>query len=94
MGWRTALAGMLLATAALSAPVQAQDSSGSIRGDKPGPTYDRHVFTQFAEHLGTGIYGGLWVGPNSKIPNTRGFRNDVVAALKALGVPTIRWPGG
>jgi alpha-N-arabinofuranosidase len=66
----------------------------AIHGDQPGPTYDRHIFTQFAEHLGTGIYGGLWVGEKSKIPNTRGFRNDVVAALRGLGVPAIRWPGG
>ena len=26
----------------------------------------------FAEHLGTCIYGGLWVGRNSKIPNVKG----------------------
>jgi len=76
-------------------PVVAQESAtGSVRGDTPGPIYDRHIFTQFAEHLGNGIYGGLWVGPSSKIPNTRGFRNDVVTALKRLGVPMIRWPGG
>ncbi len=66
----------------------------AVRGDQPGPTYDRRIFTQFAEHLGTGIYGGLWVGNSRTIPNTRGFRNDVVAALKRLGVPAIRWPGG
>ena len=48
----------------------------------------------FAEHLGTGIYEGVWVGPDSTIPNTRGVRNDVVAALKALKVPNVRWPGG
>jgi len=66
----------------------------TIRGGKPGPVYDRRIFTQFAEHLGTGVYGGLWVGPKSKIPNTRGFRNDVVGALKGLGVPVVRWPGG
>src|SRR5262249_34006879 len=38
--------------------------------------------------------GGLWVGPDSKIPNVRGFRSDVVGALKALEVPVVRWPGG
>ena len=65
-----------------------------VHADRPGPTYDRRIFTQFAEHLGTGIYGGLWVGETSKIPNTRGFRNDVVGALKRLGVPVVRWPGG
>ena len=40
------------------------------------------------------VYEGIWVGPDSAIPNTRGIRNDVVAALKALKVPNVRWPGG
>jgi alpha-L-arabinofuranosidase len=61
---------------------------------KPGVKLSRHVFGQFAEHLGTGIYGGVWVGSDSKIPNTRGIRNDVVTALKALKIPNVRWPGG
>ena len=49
---------------------------------------------QFAEHLGHGAYEGIWVGPGSSIPNTRGIRNDVVAALKSIKVPNVRWPGG
>jgi len=61
---------------------------------RPGPKIDRNLFGQFAEHLGTGVYEGIWVGPDSPIPNTRGIRNDVVAALKALKVPNVRWPGG
>ncbi|PZU09300.1 alpha-L-arabinofuranosidase C-terminal domain-containing protein [Sphingomonas sp.] len=88
-----------LALLVSAAPVAAQarealTATATIRGDQPGPVYDRHIFTQFAEHLGTGIYGGLWVGKNSKIPNTRGFRNDVVQALKDIDVPAVRWPGG
>ncbi|MBU0776594.1 MAG: alpha-N-arabinofuranosidase, partial [Alphaproteobacteria bacterium] len=47
-----------------------------------------------AEHLGNGIYGGLWVGNDKTIPNTNGFRNDVIAALRNLSVPVVRWPGG
>jgi alpha-L-arabinofuranosidase len=66
----------------------------SIDASKPGAKIDRNIFGQFAEHLGTGIYEGVWVGPDSPIPNTRGIRNDVVAALKALKVPNVRWPGG
>lgn len=66
----------------------------SIAADQPGPVINRNVYAQFAEHLGTGVYGGLWVGPASPVPNTRGWRNDVVGALKALKVPLIRWPGG
>ena len=46
-----------------------------------------------AEHLGHCIYDGIWVGEDSPIPNTRGIRNDVVAALKQLKVPVVRWPG-
>jgi alpha-N-arabinofuranosidase len=44
--------------------------------------------------LGQGITDGIWVGENSPIPNIRGFRRDVVEALKALHVPVLRWPGG
>jgi alpha-N-arabinofuranosidase len=66
----------------------------SVDTSKPGAKIDRNVFGQFAEHLGYGVYEGIWVGTDSKIPNTRGIRNDVVAALKALKVPNVRWPGG
>src|SRR4051794_35606729 len=48
---------------------------------------------QFAEHLGSCIYGGLWVGKNSSIPNIDGYRKQAVEYLKGL-VPVLRWPGG
>src|SRR5262245_57296774 len=66
----------------------------SVDATKPGAKIDRQSFGQFAEHLGSGVYEGIWVGPTSKIPNTRGIRNDVVAALRAIKVPNVRWPGG
>jgi alpha-N-arabinofuranosidase len=49
---------------------------------------------QFAEHLGSCVYGGLWVGPASPIPNVNGLRKSAVEYLRALGVPVLRWPGG
>ena len=55
---------------------------------------NRHIYGNFAEHLGKCIYGGFWVGEDSSIPNTRGIRNDVVAALKKIKIPNLRWPGG
>lgn len=61
---------------------------------KPGPEIDRHIYGQFAEHLGRGIYDGIWVGKTSTIPNIRGFRTDVVQALRKIQVPVVRWPGG
>lgn len=79
----------VLASSAIAAPVKL-----SVDVSKPGPVIDRHIFGQFAEHLGQGVYEGIWVGKDSKIPNTRGIRNDVVQALKALHVPNVRWPGG
>ena len=66
----------------------------AIDVSQPGAKIDRNIFGQFAEHLGHGVYEGIWVGPDSSIPNTRGMRNDVIAALKALKVPNVRWPGG
>ena len=65
-----------------------------VQADLPGPRISRDIFGQFAEHLGSGIYGGIWVGPNSPIPNLRGIRSDVVQALRAIHVPNVRWPGG
>jgi alpha-L-arabinofuranosidase len=84
-----AVATMLLASSAFAAP-----ASLTIRADRPGPTINKYVYGQFSEMLGSGIYGGIYVGANSPIPNTRGLRNDVVAALKELHVPLVRWPGG
>jgi alpha-N-arabinofuranosidase len=72
----------------------AQKIQLSVDVSKPGAKIDRNIFGQFAEHLGHGVYEGIWVGPDSRIPNTRGIRNDVVSALKALKVPDVRWPGG
>jgi alpha-N-arabinofuranosidase len=55
----------------------------------------KHIYGHFAEHLGRCIYDGIYVGEgNTKIPNTAGVRNDIVAALKDLKVPNLRWPGG
>lgn len=82
--------------ATLSTPAAAQQApvKMTIAADGTGPRIDRNIFGQFAENLGTGIYGGVWVGEGSPIPNIRGIRTDVVTALKALRVPSVRWPGG
>ena len=92
------LASAMIALSALAAPAVAQDAGEpatvTVHVDQPGPKFDRNIFGQFAEHLGTGIYGGVWVGDESDIPNVRGIRSDVVAALRAIRVPNVRWPGG
>ena len=82
----------VVATAALAAspaPIETM-----IQTDRAGAPIDRNVFGQFAEHLGSGIYDGIWVGKDSPIANVRGIRSDVIAALRRLHVPNVRWPGG
>lgn len=53
-----------------------------------------YLYGHFTEHLGRCFYDGLWVGEGSQIPNTHGFRNDVISALRKLKPAVIRWPGG
>ena len=66
----------------------------TVRADQASFPISRHLYGQFAEHLGHLIYGGIWVGTDSDIPNTRGIRDDVAAALRKLSIPNLRWPGG
>lgn len=83
-----------LCLVALPAQAAELEAKVAIDASKPGATINRNILGQFSEHLGRGVYEGIWVGPDSRIPNTRGIRNDVVAALKAIHVPNVRWPGG
>lgn len=55
---------------------------------------NKDIYGNFSEHLGRCIYEGLFVGENSDIPNVNGMRKDVVEALKEMGLPVLRWPGG
>jgi alpha-N-arabinofuranosidase len=71
-----------------------QKASITVYSEQGKRIIPKEIYGQFAEHLGTCIYGGLWVGEDSEIPNTQGYRNDVLEALKELKVPVLRWPGG
>ena len=57
-------------------------------------TINKDIYGHFSEHLGRCIYDGIYVGEDSKIPNVNGMRTDVVEALKEMGLPVLRWPGG
>ena len=81
---------MLLASATLNA----QDATIRIHDAGTGEVIPAAIYGQFSEHLGRCIYGGLWVGEDSSVPNIKGYRKDVFEALKNLKVPVLRWPGG
>ena len=65
-----------------------------VRADAEIGTVRPEFHGHFAEHLGSCVYGGLWVGKNSPIPNINGYRRQAVEYLRDLGVPVLRWPGG
>ncbi len=65
-----------------------------VVANNPGPVICKDIYGHFSEHLGACIYGGIWVGKGSDIPNTDGIRNDVLFALRELQIPNLRWPGG
>jgi alpha-N-arabinofuranosidase len=54
---------------------------------------DRRLLGSFLEHLGRAVYTGVYE-PGSKLADEKGFRKDVIAEVRDLGVPIIRYPGG
>ncbi len=61
---------------------------------EPIGTISPEIYSHFIEHLGGVIYDGVWVGPNSKIPNTNGIRTAFIETMRAVKAPVLRWPGG
>ncbi|KAL3452733.1 alpha-L-arabinofuranosidase [Aspergillus insuetus] len=57
---------------------------------------NRKIYSGFLEHLGRCIYTGIYdpSNPNKSLIDHRGFRTDVLAALKPLDIPVMRYPGG
>ncbi len=84
----------ILAVLALSLAASAQVKVSVHETAQDQPVIPAEIYGQFSEHLGKCIYEGIWVGPDSAIPNVDGYRTDVLEALRALKVPVLRWPGG
>src|SRR5947199_2487982 len=87
----------LAATPWLATLGQAQVNRASARArmspDRIRADLDRRLLGAFLEHLGRAIYTGVYE-PNSKLADANGFRKDVLAEVKELGVPIMRYPGG
>ena len=91
---RFALAGFAALTARKGFSAASVDKQVEVRLDREIATIRPELHGHFAEHLGSCIYGGIWVGPKSPIPNINGYRRAAVDYLKALGLVVLRWPGG
>ena len=54
---------------------------------------DPRLYGSFVEHLGRCVYGGIYE-PGHATADEMGFRGDVLALGRELGVPFVRYPGG
>jgi len=59
----------------------------------PSRPYSPMLFGGFIEHFHRQVYGGLFE-PGSPLSDERGFRKDVIEAMKELKLSVVRWPGG
>src|SRR5471032_1279974 len=86
------IAAFVLLSALSARAVSAQPTHTVIvNADQGRDTISRHIYGHFAEHLGRGIYDGIWT---RECAGPCHIRDDVAEALKAIKVPNIRWPGG
>ena len=72
----------------------AQQATVSISAGSDSQIISRHIYGHFAEHLGRCIYDGFWVADTMKVAKKDRIRLDIVAALKKIQIPNLRWPGG
>jgi alpha-L-arabinofuranosidase len=62
--------------------------------DEPIGTISPDLYGHFTEHIGGVIYDGIWVGPDSKVPNQGGIRTALVEHMRRIKPSVVRWPGG
>ena len=91
----SALAGSaFLFSRGLPAAVATDEALIEVMLDEPLGTISPLIYSHFTEELGAVIYDGVWVGENSKIPNTGGIRTALIEKMRQIKAPAIRWPGG
>jgi alpha-N-arabinofuranosidase len=89
--------GAVLATASWLGPMGYAQARGPARAvlqrSRTRGELDRRLLGAFLEHLGRAVYTGVYE-PGSRLADAAGFRKDVLAEVKGLGVPIMRYPGG
>jgi len=81
------------ALAQIDGPPKEMQATVTIDTDARSVPYSRMIFGGFIEHFDGQVYGGLFE-PGSPLSDERGFRKDVIEAMKELRVSVVRWPGG
>src|ERR1700686_5940968 len=75
-----------------AADASSADSRVEILLDEPLGIISPDIYGHFTEHLGGVIYDGIWVGPNSKVPNVDGIRKELIDHLRKIKAPVVRYP--
>jgi len=75
-------------------PFVALDSRVEVLLGEPLGTVAPNIYGHFAENLGGVLYDGVWVGRNSKVPNVDGIRKSLIAEMRKIKAPVVRYPGG
>jgi alpha-N-arabinofuranosidase len=70
------------------------DSRIEVLTGEPLGTISPNLYGHFTENLSGVVYDGIWVGPNSKIPNVDGIRKELIDEMKKIKSPVVRFPGG
>jgi len=78
---------------ALSGP-PASEATVTVLLNEAIATIKPSIYSHFTEHIGGVVYDGVWVGPDSKVPNIHGIRRSLVEHVRRLGPVVVRWPGG
>jgi alpha-N-arabinofuranosidase len=90
---QTAIAGAAIA-AAPALRAAGPETGIEILLNEPIGTISPDLYGHFTEHIGGVIYDGIWVGPDSKIPNQGGIRTQLVEHMRRIKPSVVRWPGG
>lgn len=88
---KTLLSACLACIAGLA--LHAQNARIKIDLDRTIGEVDKHIYGNFVEHLGRCVYGGIY-DTASSLSDSKGYRKDVMAAVKELHPTIIRYPGG
>ncbi|MGC2718700.1 MAG: hypothetical protein WA209_03875, partial [Candidatus Acidiferrales bacterium] len=78
---------------AAATPVESLKASVSVDVGTVRNKIDPHIYGALVEHIGRVVYGGIYE-ESSSLADESGFRKDVLAAARDMGVTTLRWPGG
>jgi alpha-L-arabinofuranosidase len=73
--------------------INAQNARIKIDTDRQIGEVNPLIYGNFVEHLGRCVYGGIYE-PGSQLSDERGFRKDVLEAVRDLNVSITRYPGG